>query len=249
MIIPEDNAEDVLSKALRGYGVSRALLPSRKADPQGFDHFLEHTLHLNVRAWHHLDHYRPSVTLPPEIAQHSFPFYEGVVNLWTIRTKDGFFLVDTGCSPDQAESVYQSMLAYFPEKTHPLLGILLTHEHFDHAGGLEAFPQAPVFHRVEQSEELRALSGLDFQILPILGHTPDSVCFYAEGGSSPWLFSGDALFAGSAGRAQYPREHAEMMARLETLLAPLPADTMIFPGHGPATQLKDEWKSNPFLLR
>lgn len=90
------------------------------------------------------------------------------------------------------------------------------------------------------------LGGVTVDVLHTPGHTPGHCCFLlaAEG----ILFSGDQLFAGSIGRTDPPGgDFDTLMASMRDRVATLPADTAVFPGHGPTTTLAEEFSSNPFL--
>lgn len=81
------------------------------------------------------------------------------------------------------------------------------------------------------------------------GHTPGSSCIFLENtGKEPILFSGDTLFCGSVGRTDLPGGDFDMLKKsLKKLLKIIPPETLILPGHGPQTTMKDESESNPFL--
>ncbi len=62
------------------------------------------------------------------------------------------------------------------------------------------------------------------------------------------MISGDALFAGSIGRTDFPGCSFEQLAEsIRTKLYVLPDDTRVLPGHGPATTIGSEKRSNPFV--
>jgi glyoxylase-like metal-dependent hydrolase (beta-lactamase superfamily II) len=66
----------------------------------------------------------------------------------------------------------------------------------------------------------------------------------------PQLISGDVLFAGSIGRTDLPGGSAQqMMSSLAAKCLPLADDTVVLPGHGPATTIGVERRTNPFLLQ
>jgi len=72
------------------------------------------------------------------------------------------------------------------------------------------------------------------------------VCFKLRGG--PVLIGGDVLFAGSIGRTDFPNgDHALLLAGIRAKLWPLPDETAVLPGHGPATTIGEEKATNPFL--
>lgn len=96
------------------------------------------------------------------------------------------------------------------------------------------------------------LAGLDITVDHAPGHTPGSVMFRlpsAEHGAPWYCLSGDVLFAGSIGRTDLPGGDLEaMMASLRDKVLPLADDTIVLPGHGPATTIGRERASNPFLI-
>lgn len=90
------------------------------------------------------------------------------------------------------------------------------------------------------------LAGLSLTILHTPGHTAGSVCYYAKEQNT--LLSGDALFAGSIGRTDFPGGDAQaLFASLKKLEARVLPDTVIYPGHGESTTLAQELRYNPYL--
>jgi hydroxyacylglutathione hydrolase len=78
------------------------------------------------------------------------------------------------------------------------------------------------------------------------GHAPGHVVLYEA--ASGQLVGGDVLFKGSVGRTDLPGgDHATLIRSIETELLTLPDETVVYPGHGPATTIGDERRSNPFL--
>jgi glyoxylase-like metal-dependent hydrolase (beta-lactamase superfamily II) len=62
------------------------------------------------------------------------------------------------------------------------------------------------------------------------------------------VFGGDVLFRGSVGRSDFPGGDAEQLFDgIRTKLFTLPADTVVYPGHGPVTTVGHEKRSNPFV--
>jgi len=109
-------------------------------------------------------------------------------------------------------------------------------------GGLRVAPHDPA-HTVSGGDEI-TVAGIAFEVLDVPGHSSGHVAFLAEGE----LFSGDLLFAGSVGRVDLPGGDWEtLLDSVRSLLDRLPEDTVVHPGHGPATTLGRELASNPFL--
>lgn len=97
------------------------------------------------------------------------------------------------------------------------------------------------------------LAGLEITVDHAPGHTGGSVLFRLPGAGSPWeteqvCLSGDVLFAGSIGRTDLPGgSMPSMMTSLREKILPLADDTVVLPGHGPATTIGQERVSNPYL--
>jgi len=185
--------------------------------------------------------------------------------VWAPETRQAL-IIDPGDDPDEvAAAVRQAKLT--PK------GILLTHAHVDHIRGVAGVAAAfavPVFvHADDRALYLSPdnalppwveaatglpepvatppqLDGVTYTIVHTPGHTPGGVCYYFA--ESAMLFSGDTLFAGSIGRTDLPGgDFGTLMRSLKTRLASLPADTVVYPGHGPATRIGEEKESNPYL--
>lgn len=158
-----------------------------------------------------------------------------------------------------------------------LEGIWLTHAHVDHIAGVGRvhaatgapiwlhphdralydslpeqgqwfgldLPPAPAAHHGLAGGDVLGLGGLTFEVRHTPGHTPGSVSFVGHG----VVFGGDALFAGSVGRTDLPGgHHPTLIASIRRELLALPDDTIVHSGHGPATTIGRERRSNPFLL-
>lgn len=85
---------------------------------------------------------------------------------------------------------------------------------------------------------------LTFQVLHTPGHSPGGVTLVC-GGSA---FVGDAVFAGSIGRTDLPGCDGRQLTRsIREKIYKLPEDTVLYPGHGPATTVGEEMRTNPFV--
>jgi hydroxyacylglutathione hydrolase len=156
--------------------------------------------------------------------------------------------------------------------------IIVTHAHIDHVGAVAALVDeyaCPVLMHAEAEPMLKQLPtqammmGLKFGKVPAVdryigdeeeievgdlrlrslytpGHAPGHLAFYIE--DENLVLSGDALFAGSVGRADLPGGSMEVLMRsIEERLLTLPDETTVYPGHGPQTEIGNERTSNPFL--
>jgi hydroxyacylglutathione hydrolase len=186
--------------------------------------------------------------------------------------------VGTNCyvvrrEPGAAEAVVVDPGADLDELPDECAGILITHSHWDHLGGVadlaertgakvymprqeapvlanpsDWFPEIPL--RAYEADvlldggETLELAGLSFETLNVPGHSPGHVAFYAEGA----LFSGDVLFAGSVGRTDLPfSDWDTLVESIRALMERFPPETVVYSGHGPETTLGAELARNPFL--
>ena len=90
------------------------------------------------------------------------------------------------------------------------------------------------------------LGEVRLQVLHTPGHSPGGVVFYAPEHQA--AFTGDTLFRMSVGRTDLHRgSWSQLMDSLHNVVAKLPADTVVWPGHGPKTTIALELRSNPYL--
>ncbi len=153
-------------------------------------------------------------------------------------------------------------------------GIFVTHGHWDHLVGVADLADgtgAPVYMAEAERTLLEdpnqftppgltlrpytpdvllvggetvELAGITFDVLSVPGHSPAHLAFHADG----CLLSGDVLFAGSVGRVDLPgADWDTLVDSIRTLVDRYPPETIVYPGHGPATTLGAELERNPFL--
>jgi hydroxyacylglutathione hydrolase len=200
----------------------------------------------------------------------TYPLGRAGTNCYVVRTERGAaeaVVVDPG---DDAARL-RLELAGFGTRC---AAILITHGHWDHLGAVADLAEgtgAPV-HMAEdertlledinsfvppgvhlrpytpevllQGDETLELAGIQFETLRVPGHSPAHLAYHAEG----CLFSGDVLFAGSVGRVDLPgADWDTLVESIRALADRFPPETIVYPGHGPATTLGDELARNPFL--
>jgi hydroxyacylglutathione hydrolase len=153
--------------------------------------------------------------------------------------------------------------------------ILITHCHYDHIGAVADLAEgtgAPVHVPagekwvLEHADEVDGVLGvrirpyaaalpvaegdvlelgeISFEVVLVPGHSPAHVAYYAD----ECLFSGDVLFAGGVGRVDLPGGDWEtLLGSIRSLAERYAPETLVYPGHGPATTLDAELRGNPFL--
>ena len=138
-------------------------------------------------------------------------------------------------------------------KTHPQF-LLMTHDHFDHMGGLLELKSAldiPVAAHLADASDLPlkpdlflndgdeiSMGAVKLRVLYTPGHTPGSICFLIGN----YLIAGDTLFPGGPGKTQTPNDFRQIVKSISEKLFGLPEDTKVYPGHGEATTIGREKK-------
>jgi hydroxyacylglutathione hydrolase len=156
--------------------------------------------------------------------------------------------------------------------------VIATHAHFDHVGGIRGVceasgapfligeAEAPVLQvaaeraqsffgiaidpppapdRMLREGDTVVLGGRSFRVVDAPGHSPGHICLLGDGTA----FVGDVVFAGSIGRTDLPGgDHATLLRSIARHILPLPDDTTLYNGHGPATTVGRERRTNPFLV-
>jgi glyoxylase-like metal-dependent hydrolase (beta-lactamase superfamily II) len=152
-------------------------------------------------------------------------------------------------APSEAEEILKQLKGTNPHY------IALTHNHIDHIGALRQLKSElnillaahilentglPVSLDIKLRDDDYLIVGeLKIKALHTPGHTPGSMCFLA----GKYLFAGDTLFPGGPGYTASPSDFNQIMRSIEKKILVLPADTVIYPGHGDSTILKDEKES------
>jgi glyoxylase-like metal-dependent hydrolase (beta-lactamase superfamily II) len=176
------------------------------------------------------------------------------------ETKDAI-IIDPGFdSPSEAERIFSNI----NEEKLNVKFIVNTHGHSDHVGGnaiLKKKFNVPVCIHANDAEIINSGGGLSIgnillkegdvlrfgdailRVIHTPGHTPGSICLL--GGEV--VFTGDTLFAGGIGRTDFAGGSDRDMEESLKKLVRLPANLVVFPGHGPASTIGEEKVGNPFL--
>lgn len=155
--------------------------------------------------------------------------------IWAIHNDSVAFVVDPGEAEPVLEFLVASQLA--------LTGILCTHRHHDHIGGiakLRAVYNVPVYgrchpgnphisHDLYDGEQLKLDAfGLTFNIIAVPGHLDDHIAYYASAGSGI-LFCGDVLFGAGCGKS-FEGTLAQLYDSISNL-SKLPDSTLMYCAH------------------
>jgi hydroxyacylglutathione hydrolase len=177
-------------------------------------------------------------------------------------------IVDPGGEPEK-------VIAAIEKSGAKLEAIWITHAHVDHVGAIASVKKkwdVPVYlhpndKRLYQATGRQAevygipfeeppepdfdfsegqtvsLGASSFSVMHVPGHAPGHVVLHGNG----IALVGDCLFAGSIGRTDLPFCNPAEMAQSLDRIAQLPPETVVYPGHGMSTTIKEERESNPFL--
>ena len=146
-------------------------------------------------------------------------------NCYLVTENERTIIIDPG---DDAEKIIQAC-----EGKH-VVGILITHHHFDHITALKAIED---YFQVKESLQV---PDFNYEIIKTPGHTSDSLSYYFP--KEKVLFSGDFIFYHTIGRTDLPSgSDADMQKSLE-LISHYPDEIKIYPGHGSETTLGEEKK-------
>lgn len=267
MIPLEDNFEDVLGKAMRGRGVSRSELSAQSGLSQdeiaklaqgefseGALRKLSPLLELDADSLVELGQksWLPESFEMEGLRQFVTPYEDFTVCSYIIWDPDSMeaAMFDTGSNGDDAYSLVQALGLNVKQ-------LFITHTHPDHilaaskikrwgqvtARTLDKEPasNAEVFSVGEKFK----IGGLSVSTRWTWGHSPGGVTYVVEGLERPVALVGDAVFAQSMGGPVVSYEASLETNRKE--IFSLSDETIICPGHGPMTSVREEKAHNPFF--
>ena len=156
--------------------------------------------------------------------------------IWQLNDGSKAFVVDPGDA--------KPVIRFLESAELTLAGIILTHHHWDHTGGvkelLDLWPGIPVYgparedipevtHPLEEGDSIHVL-GKTFEILDVPGHTAGHIAYYSvQKDDHDLLFCGDTLFSSGCGRL-FEGTAAQMYESLSKLKA-LPEETLVYCTH------------------
>jgi glyoxylase-like metal-dependent hydrolase (beta-lactamase superfamily II) len=255
-----DRSSDVIRKTLRGLNLApsqaaaraglgeRAVITaSREAVDAALLATLAPALGLDPEALAGLESFQPSIQSNDLIERLNLTFGEDGVNAWLCDAGDGqHLLFDTGADANEVREALD-------RRGLSEVDVLITHDHADHSGGLRGLAgrirslRGPGFGTPLQAGERFRLGNLDIRTIGLPGHCDGALGYVASGPELRFCVTGDALFAGSIGGCAPGEPYRQALAALRAGVMSLPPDTLLLPGHGPATTVALERRANPFL--
>ena len=130
-----------------------------------------------------------------------------------------------------------------------LVGILLTHSHFEHIGAVNDLVndyKVEVYSFKNLEEGNNKVGNFNFDVILTPGHSSDSISFYFK--DEKIIFTGDFLFKENIGRCDLPTGNINAMKRSLNKIKKYDDDITIYPGHGEMSTLGDEKDNNQYLF-
>ena len=157
-------------------------------------------------------------------------------NVYLVQKGNECLIVDPACNFEFIKNIIGDL---------KLVGILVTHYHFDHIGALNELKKHYNVSIFDNTNDLNTLDNFDFEIIHNPGHSSDSVSFYFK--EEDCMFVGDFIFKRTIGRTDLETGNMkEMLKSLETIKK-YSDDILIYPGHGDITKLGYEKLNNIYL--
>ena len=156
-------------------------------------------------------------------------------NCYVLSIKDKCLIVDPGEEFDKIKNMVGNK---------KVLGILITHHHFDHVGALDEcvnYYKCPV---VDYKNRI-IIEPFKYEIIDTPGHKEDSVTYYFKG--EKVMFVGDFIFKDSIGRCDLKGGSEHDMIKSINLIKNYDNDIVLYPGHGDSTYLGYEKENNMYL--
>lgn len=132
--------------------------------------------------------------------------------------------------------------------TRKVVGVLLTHHHFDHVGALKEvleFYQTKLYDFNTLQEQEYIVDPFKFEVIYNPGHSIDSISFYFK--KEQIMFVGDFVFLESIGRCDLEGGSFVSMQKSIEKLKKFPDAITLYPGHGDKTTLEYEKRNNSFF--
>ena len=144
-------------------------------------------------------------------------------NCYIVEKNNKCIIIDPG---DEADKIISNI-------TCEVVGILITHYHFDHIGALDELKE-----KYNLQENNYDIDGFNFEVIETPGHTSDSKTYYFKDDNI--MFVGDFLFKDGIGRMDLPTGSVNEMKKSLDMIFTYPSNTIIYPGHGDKSTLGEE---------
>lgn len=145
-------------------------------------------------------------------------------NCYILEKNNNVLVIDPG---DEFDKINQFI------KNKNLVGILVTHNHFDHIGALKQLINTynvKVYDKTILEEKFYNINDFHFKVIYTPGHTKEEITYYFKEDNT--MFTGDFIFQDGIGRCDLPGGNEKEMLDSLYKMKKYPRDTIIYPGHG-----------------
>lgn len=159
-------------------------------------------------------------------------------NCYIIEKDNECLIIDPG---DEFDKICKNIIS-------KVIGVLLTHNHFDHVGALSEIVEkynAPIYKFDNLNDKELSIGKFNLKVIFTPGHTSDSVTYYFK--EEKIMFTGDFLFKENIGRTDLKTGNKLLMKESLEKIKRYDDDIAIYPGHGENSNLGYEKKNNIYL--
>jgi glyoxylase-like metal-dependent hydrolase (beta-lactamase superfamily II) len=129
--------------------------------------------------------------------------------------------------------------------TKEVIGVIVTHYHFDHIGALDYFDRSIIYDYSNLKEGINKIGPFTFEIIYTPGHKEDLISIYFE--KDKCMFVGDFILNGTIGRTDLTGGSVKDMNNSIKKIKKYPKDTIIYPGHDEKSILEYEINNNIYF--
>ncbi len=150
-------------------------------------------------------------------------------NCYVLKLNNECLVIDPG---DEYEKIKDCIGDY------KVVGVVVTHNHFDHIGALKYFDKTIIYDKNNLEEKEYNIGSFNFEVIYTPGHKEDCITIYFK--KDEIMFTGDFIFKDGIGRVDLPGGDYNTMLSSLNKISKYNKDIVCYPGHGDKTILKDE---------
>lgn len=150
-------------------------------------------------------------------------------NCYILKLDDECIIIDPA-------SNYNEIIKEVSDKK--IVGIIVTHYHFDHIGALNSFDESLIYDINNLKEGVNTIGKFTFEVIYTPGHKEDCITIYFK--DEEVMFTGDFLFKNGVGRTDLSGGNVTDMVNSLNKIKNYNNNIKIYPGHGDYTYLKNE---------
>ncbi len=147
-------------------------------------------------------------------------------NCYVLSIRNNCLVIDPGDEYNKIKQVINNK---------NVVGVIVTHNHFDHVGALNCFDNIYDYHNLK--EGINNIGEFNFEVIYTPGHTDDSIVIYFK--DNCVMFVGDFIFKDGVGRTDLGGDYHDLVSSIKKI-SKYDKDITLYPGHGDSTKLGRE---------